>query len=388
MVSDFSMNEMKQFINIYNYPVIITDEKYVVILENKKFTLLEKSDKEEIAKKLLHVSDLSEYVIRKNNKDITFSLISSSISIENKEYFIISFFDISVRKKLIKDLSAKQSLFNSLTEQLPEGIILFDEKIIYTNNTFEKLLGYTEKELHQINLLDLFESNESLLFKELLEKLSSKRKSKLETSLKINKKDSEELWVRLNIKRIKQNDKYLFLAVITDISKEVNKLHELSQLAYYDKLTGIYNRRKFDEMLNIEYKITKRYNRHLSALFFDIDHFKKINDTYGHDIGDDVLSNLSSLVSQQIRETDIFARWGGEEFIVLLPETKSEEAIVVAQEIMDVLESYTFPEVNKVTISIGISSVNGKERVQTFLKRLDNALYKAKKEARNRYIVL
>ena len=138
----------------------------------------------------------------------------------------------------------------------------------------------------------------------------------------------------------------------------------------------------------MEHKITKRYNRSLSALFFDIDHFKKVNDTYGHDIGDVVLSNLATLISQQIRETDIFARWGGEEFIILLPETTRQEAELLAEEIMISLSQYTFTEVGKVTISIGITSIKGKERLQTFTKRLDDALYKAKKDGRNRYIVL
>jgi len=166
------------------------------------------------------------------------------------------------------------------------------------------------------------------------------------------------------------------------------KKFKLSRLAYYDKLTGIYNRRKLDELLSMEHKITKRYNRSLSALFFDIDHFKKVNDTYGHDIGDVVLSNLATLISHQIRETDIFARWGGEEFIILLPETTTLEAEILAEEIMMSLSLYTFPEVSKITISIGITAIKGKERLHTFTKRLDDALYKAKKDGRNRFIVL
>jgi len=386
MTNCFSIEDLKKFIDIYIYPVIVVDKKSSLILANKVFKRIEKSDEILLKDKILNILTSKEYIISNKKGKSFFSLKFSNFTISEEEYTIISFFDITAKKKLLSSIIEKQNLFNSLTEQLPEGIVLFNENIIYTNNTFVQLLGYTQKELHQKVFLDIFESSEVELLKEILEQLSQSRKTKIETSLKLFKKNKTLIWVRIVIKRIKQNDNNLFLAVVTDISKEIKHLNELSQLANYDKLTGIYNRRKLDELLNTEYKITKRYDRSLSALFFDIDHFKKVNDTYGHDIGDIVLSNLAELISSQIRETDIFARWGGEEFIILLPETTVEKAILIANEIMISLSTYHFPEVGKITLSIGISSLK-KERLQTFTKRLDNALYKAKEEGRNRYIV-
>lgn len=138
----------------------------------------------------------------------------------------------------------------------------------------------------------------------------------------------------------------------------------------------------------LEYQRAKRYGRNLCALFFDIDHFKNINDTYGHDIGDIVLKDLASLVLVHIRETDFFARWGGEEFIILLPETTSENALVLSEHIRNEIASHTFEKVDKITISIGITSLKGNERQNTFLKRLDKALYTSKSEGRNRSVCL
>jgi diguanylate cyclase (GGDEF)-like protein/PAS domain S-box-containing protein len=387
-MTNFTQLNIQNFIDILNYPVIIINKESFPIYKNKKFKSFEKKEDFLIKQEILGSLKYDEYVIESDMKSIHFKLSKSPIQIEHDECIIVSFFDISVIKKLVKDLSAKQNLFNQLTEQLPESIILFDERIIYINKTFEKLIGYTEKEILDKTFIDLLDLSDQEIFFTVLEKLSSSRKTQIETSLKIQKKNLDIIWIRINIKRIKQNEKFIFLAVISDISKDVKEINTLSQLAYYDKLTGIYNRRKLDELLLMEHKLTKRYGRPLSALFFDIDHFKNVNDTYGHDAGDMVLSNLATLISQEIRETDIFARWGGEEFIILLPETKNEEAIILAEEIMMSLSMYTFEQVGKITISIGISSIQGKERLPTFTKRLDDALYKAKKEGRNRFILL
>jgi len=387
-MTNFTQSNIQNFIDILNYPVIVINKENFPIYKNKKFKTYEKKEDFLIKQEIQSSQKHDEYVIESDMNSIHFKLSKSPIQIEHDEYIIVSFFDISVRKKLTKDLSAKQNLFNQLTEQLPQSIILFDERIIYINKTFEKLIGYTEKEILDKTFIDLLDLSDQEIFLTVLEKLSSSRKTQIETSLKIQKKNLEIIWIRINIKRIKQNEKFIFLAVISDISKDVKEINTLSQLAYYDKLTGIYNRRKLDELLLMEHRLTKRYGRPLSALFFDIDHFKNVNDTYGHDAGDMVLSNLATLISQEIRETDIFARWGGEEFIILLPETKNEEAIILAEEIMMSLSMYTFEKVGKITISIGISSIHGKERLPTFTKRLDDALYKAKKEGRNRFIVL
>jgi diguanylate cyclase (GGDEF)-like protein len=119
----------------------------------------------------------------------------------------------------------------------------------------------------------------------------------------------------------------------------------------------------------------------------DVDHFKKINDTYGHLAGDDVLRTLAAVVKTNIRKTDSFGRWGGEEFMVLAPETAGEEASELAEKIRRVLGTHPFEKAGAVTVSCGITQFRKKEDLNSFIKRADDALYRAKDQGRNRVVV-
>lgn len=138
------------------------------------------------------------------------------------------------------------------------------------------------------------------------------------------------------------------------------------------------------DMLNYEIEKFKRYKSPLSLIMFDIDHFKRVNDTYGHDIGDDVLVNLSAIVTKLTREMDTFARWGGEEFMILLPNASKEAVAIRAEEIRLAIEKHVFDEVNQVTCSFGVTTYLIDESESTFAKRVDDALYESKHNGRNR----
>lgn len=155
-------------------------------------------------------------------------------------------------------------------------------------------------------------------------------------------------------------------------------------LARVDSLTGALNRTAFEEILNREIKKAERYGGDLSLILFDIDNFKQINDTYGHLFGDQVLKRVASIVSENIRETDIFARWGGEEFMILLPNTGISKAVAVAEKLRRMIEAYRFGEDLTVTVSFGVVSfTNGDDSVRLILKA-DKALYRAKEKGKNR----
>jgi diguanylate cyclase (GGDEF)-like protein len=163
---------------------------------------------------------------------------------------------------------------------------------------------------------------------------------------------------------------------------------DFERLASTDNLTGIYNRHKFEELFKIELARVARYKNKLALIMLDIDHFKKVNDTYGHDIGDLALKNVVNVINSNIRHTDIFARWGGEEFLILCPETDSENALILSEKLRRAIEVTVFKKVGKVTCSFGVASYEDDEAGDSFLKRVDNALYTAKDEGRNRVVVI
>ena len=161
----------------------------------------------------------------------------------------------------------------------------------------------------------------------------------------------------------------------------------LEQKANVDTLTKIFSRQKFNELYHLELRRSHRYINSLSLLFFDIDHFKKINDTYGHDVGDKTLITFAKVIQENIREYDIFARWGGEEFILLLPQTDMSAAFKIAEKLRQKVSDHNFGIIGTVTCSIGVSMLKKDDDDDSFLKRADNAVYKAKKSGRNRTII-
>ena len=135
--------------------------------------------------------------------------------------------------------------------------------------------------------------------------------------------------------------------------------------------------------MDVNIKKYELYEDIFSLLMLDIDYFKNVNDTYGHDVGDYVLKELCSTIKNMIRKTDIFGRWGGEEFLLILPNTNKDEAISIATKIRNIIENHKFDYIPQVTISIGVSVYNEKSRKEIFLKKVDDALYKAKSSGRN-----
>jgi len=154
-----------------------------------------------------------------------------------------------------------------------------------------------------------------------------------------------------------------------------------------DHLTGIMNRRRFTESLDREMARRQRHAEPLSLIMFDIDHFKRVNDVYGHEIGDLVLREMAQLVSGVVRRTDILARWGGEEFVILLPGTTGEAATGFAEKLRAGIESHDFPQVGRATASFGVASLEEKETDgTTLIKHADQAMYTAKQDGRNRVV--
>ena len=164
--------------------------------------------------------------------------------------------------------------------------------------------------------------------------------------------------------------------------QKVNK--ELTKLTNIDPLTGIYNRRYFYNISKEMIALSKREKKELSLAVIDIDDFKQINDTHGHDIGDEILKSLVQKVNENIRGSDIFIRFGGEEFIVILPNTSSEQASIVMDKVRKIIAQQKFINNTSFTISIGISGYKEDEGIEPLFKRADLALYAAKDSGKNK----
>ena len=158
---------------------------------------------------------------------------------------------------------------------------------------------------------------------------------------------------------------------------------ELEVLATTDSLTKVNNRYSIMNIMELEISRSNRYDEALSVILFDADNFKNVNDTYGHDVGDAVLSKLAHTVKETLREIDIIGRYGGEEFLVIMPNTEIDDAKISAERIRETIEKHCFDTVGTVTISLGLAQLHGGEDVDALFKRLDQLMYKAKETGRN-----
>ncbi|TYT73287.1 transporter substrate-binding domain-containing diguanylate cyclase [Desulfobotulus mexicanus] len=165
------------------------------------------------------------------------------------------------------------------------------------------------------------------------------------------------------------------------------KNHALNRLAVTDQLTGLYNRLKLDETFQYEVDRSEKYGHSFGIILMDIDFFKEINDTYGHQTGDRILVSLSDLILANTRKTDIIGRWGGEEFLIICPEIDESGIKKLAEKLQGVIASFDFPEIQKTTASFGVTLYRKNDDIQSLMKRADEALYTAKKSGRNKVVL-
>ncbi len=196
--------------------------------------------------------------------------------------------------------------------------------------------------------------------------------------------DNKEKDFYINIDYIGVDKNPLYIVSLTDITTLQKEKEKIEYSATHDFLTKLYNRAKFDELLNIEFIRAKRYKRPLCVAMFDIDYFKNINDKYGHLIGDKTLKELASFFINHTREIDFFARWGGEEFMLLMSEMDIKNAKTICEKIRKEVASKKFVNDITFTISAGVTQLVENDTKDTFLQRVDEALYISKKNGRNK----
>lgn len=185
--------------------------------------------------------------------------------------------------------------------------------------------------------------------------------------------------------------------IVKSINIFINKLHknheelsnakkELDTLYITDRLTNVYNRVKIDEIIDTELKKKKRYNHTCSVILIDVDYFKLVNDTYGHLVGDSILKEFATLLKESVRDTDYVGRWGGEEFIIVCPQTDQNGALSLAEHLRGKIEEFYFTMAGKKTASFGIATCTDKDDITSLIDNADKALYMAKGGGRNQVV--
>lgn len=202
------------------------------------------------------------------------------------------------------------------------------------------------------------------------------------------RQDRSIVWIEnvLSLLRDNEGRPVAILGVSRDVTERKRLEDNLHKLAVTDPLTGTFNRRHFMDELHREMGRSDRYDIPFSLLMLDIDHFKAVNDRFGHETGDHVLKKLVQLIGERIRVSDVLARWGGEEFMIMLVSTTLPQAAYMAENLLEELRAHPFPEVGSLTVSLGVTQYRNRESSDALLTRVDNLMYQAKREGRARVV--
>ena len=395
----------KRVVDSVDSPMYVTDTDGTIVCVNPAFERLTGyKEKEVIGRKtsilksgempntyyhrlwdfILAGKSWKEEIINKRKDGSLYTVLQSISPVQDDngdvQYFTAVQYDIT-REKELQD---ERSIFFNVSIDL---FCIIDSRGLFRqlNTAWEQYLGQKSPQLIGSRLLDIVHPDDRPSFSDVLNS-AAERDDVISLDGRITTGDGGYRWVSWRI--YYYPDKELYYASGRDVQKRVEMEQEIRRISMTDKLTGIYNRLQCDERIKSETARAQRNSTSLSLILFDIDHFKQVNDTYGHQRGDHVLTDLVNIVKEQVREYDFFARWGGEEFLVLSPETSREDVFSFAERIRESVEAFMFEEVGQVTISLGVSLFNPeKDTEESLLQKADQALYKAKAQGRNRTIV-
>jgi diguanylate cyclase (GGDEF)-like protein len=338
-------------------------------------------------------------IIVKPLVDISQKDIGHIVAISNNSYlddldndllidiFLATLLSLSIFVYMLKQIRHKNYVRELINIQKDMLIVTDGTGIKDANNTMLEFFGYKSlKEFHQEHLCicDFFIKEDDFLQEKMDGKhwidyiLQNKDK---EHRVKIkDRRNNKDKVFNIEYKSLKSTGSVFI--VFKDITEEYEEVIRLKNRANYDSLTQIYNRASFEYYLDNQIKKSTRSRSVFSLIMFDIDHFKNINDTHGHDAGDIILKELTSLVSSHIRQSDIFARWGGEEFMIISM-SNLDHAETLAEKIRQIIEDYEFSVVGKITCSFGVTQYHKDDTKESLVKRSDNMLYSAKENGRN-----
>ena len=281
-----------------------------------------------------------------------------------------------------------QKIIQAMLDSRSTTLVLTDFfNIEFASKSFLKLFNITCKEefsLKYKNFLDIFKNMPGCIYEITKDNFMESYNSKEETIVCLSK---TEKFYKIDIDEINIGKSILYAISFVDITTLHNQRKKALYESFHDNLTSSYNRVMFDKLLDKEYLRFIRYQRPLCLAIFDIDYFKAINDTYGHLVGDRILISLAEFFHKNTRDIDIFARWGGEEFVLLMGETKIDEAQKVCEKLIRGVEEMEIKNLPKITMSAGVTEIDKDDSKEEFFQRADSALYDAKRNGRNQVVV-
>jgi len=321
--------------------------------------------------------------LEKRVEDRTAQLSQANISLKQ---------EIDERIRVEKALRSSELRYKSIFENVQDVFFQADINGIITDisPSIQRYSGYIREDLIGESIADcVYDPDEGMNL------LETMRKEREVVDYEVRLKTKEDWFIIVSVNAhlifdaaVKPSGLEGSLRDITERKKATEKLKRLNELlacqATTDPLTGISNRTKFSEALSVEILRSKRFKLPLSLIIFDIDHFKIINDTYGHNAGDLALQFLAGLVAKVVRRNDLFARWGGEEFLIMVTNTGRHGAEIFAERLRLMIDKYNFPEAGHLTCSFGVAEFDHDDTDEVLINRADQALYRAKAGGRNR----
>jgi diguanylate cyclase (GGDEF)-like protein/PAS domain S-box-containing protein len=360
-------DEEMQKLSVYDWEVKVPKDQIQGVLDAIKEKSVWAETQHKRKDGSVYTSAISATKIQYNNQDAIYALVR----------------DITEHKEMEQALiESKNELFTIFNTAL-EGIALanLETKYIKVNRKYCELLGYTEEELLQRSCFDLTDPNE-------IDRAFGVYEAVLERGYYENferyciRKDGTRVRLRSSIALMPNKKQYLITTI--DNTKLYNAMKLVKKQSYRDELTGLNNRKSYNKRIAEMMAQFQRYGHVFSLLIFDIDHFKCINDTYGHQYGDEKLQELSHLAQSITRTNDYIFRVGGEEFTILLSNTDIQHATIFAQKLRTTIETeIKITDKKHLTISIGVTQVREEDTSDTLFKRVDDYLYYAKEHGRN-----
>jgi diguanylate cyclase (GGDEF)-like protein len=288
---------------------------------------------------------------------------------------------------LIGKLNFQERYIKTILDSQKNIVVVTDGvNIMYANQSFYEYFGYSSIEMFRsehLCICDFFESGEGneylqkdmdgILWTDYLLQYNN-----IEHKVKMTVSGKTSIFT-VHSQKMEYEKQIRHVVVLTDITK-------LNELATQDALTHVANRFQFDNVLEHSITLFQRYGRALSMILIDIDHFKEVNDIYGHLVGDEVLKKLALTLSKGLRKSDVVARWGGEEFIILLPDSELSSAVKLAETLRIKISESDFKPVDTLTCSFGVVRWNEGENPDQLFHRIDEKLYEAKESGRNKVV--